>query len=291
MKNVISGRPIQGLLFAAGLALATVSQAATVLSHESISILNSGGSGGSGASTSDMVYPVYGSDGWGWAGGAGGVQGGLSVTNTGGLATAANEAFKFNVGSLVDSLNTTHGAGNWTIDNLTLNFNSSYKLQNNSRFGRGSGTYDVYWVGNDGWAQSKGTAGDKQLNPVYASNLSDLHTWAGSESLLGSYSFNLVAGSDGYVNITLQLGETSAFVQDILTASAAGSNKAASLYLMGTSDTLGMIIFTGGQGQSLPTLSFDVLEVDSVPTIPEPSSWALLAAGALVLPRLRRRRR
>lgn len=248
-----------------------------VLEQVSVSVLSSGGAGGSGASTTDMVFDVYGADGWGWAGGAGGVQGTAAVNNTGGASLAANLALKFNVGTKVDELNTTYGAGNWTIANPVLTFASSYSIQNNSRFGRGSGTFDIYWVGNDGWAQSKGTLNDKQLNPIYADNATDLLSWSGTQSLLGSEAFTMPQGGTGYVNLSYDLATTPQFVQDILATSAGGDNKAASLYLMGTSDTLGMIIFTGGQGQALPTLSFDVVSV------PEPATWCLMAASALSL--------
>jgi len=277
---------ISALLGLLGATLMVSAHAAT-LAHESVAILSSGGSGGSGATTSDMVYASYSSsDGWGWAGGAGSVQGNLSITNTGGNASPANETFKFNVGSTVDSLNTTYGTGNWSIANATLTFASSYSVQNNPRFGVGSGTFDIYWVGSDSWAQSKGTTTDRQLNPIYASSASALQTWAGSESLLGSESF-AVAGS-GYVNLSYSLASDSSFINDIITASATGNNNSASLYLMGTSNTLGMIIFTGGQGQALPTLSFDVV---SVTAVPEPESYAMFLAGLGMLGAIARRRR
>jgi hypothetical protein len=269
---------------------------ATVLAHESVSIQNSGGLGGAGATTSDMVFASYGSDGWGWAGGAGGVQGSLAITNTGGYALAANETFKFNVGSVVDSLNTTYGAGNWAISNPTLTFASSYSTQNNSRFGIGSGSFDIYWVANDNWTQSKGTTTDHQLNPVYATSQSSLDTWAGSSALLGSESF--AVQSSGYVNLSYSLASNSLFLSDLLSASASGSNKSASLYLMGTSDSLGMIIFTGGQGQALPTLSFDVVSIEqpsmalaavSAP-VPEPENYAMFLAGLGLIGAIARRR-
>lgn len=231
---------------------------AALLEQVSVSIQNSGGLGGAGANTSVMVFNQYTPvDGWGWAGGAGGVQGSQSVTNTGGFAYPANETFKFNIGAAVDTLNATYGAGNWTVDNPTLTFNSSYAQQNNSRFGRGAGTFDIYWVGNDSWAQSKGTPEDRGLNPVYATNAAELAPWAGSLALLGSEFFS--NSGTGYVNLTYSLAMEADFISDIVSASAGGANPAASLYLMATADTLGMIIFTGGQGQSLPTLSFDVV--------------------------------
>lgn len=262
----------------------------TVLTRVSSSIGGSGGSGGSGTYWSDMVFPVYttAQDGWGWAGGAGGVQGNLAITNTGGYSTPSNEAFHFDIGGTVDSLNATYGAGNWTVDNVTLSFNSSYARQNNSRFGVGSGTFDILWVENDNWYQSAGTPTDKQLNPIYASNQTGLNAWAGTSSLLGSETFTRV-GTTGYVGLNYSLSEQGSFVQDILTASASG-DKAVSLYLMGTSDTLGMIIFTGGQGQSLPTLSFDVVSVVTAP-VPEPETYAMFLAGLGLMGAIARRRR
>ena len=145
--------------------LAVPAHAGLLLTHESIPIVGTGGSGGSGTSASDMIFNQYSADGWGWAGGAGGVQGNLAVTNNGGTATPANEAFSFNVGSMVDSLNATYGAGNWTIANPTFTFASSYNKQNNSRFGVGSGTFDIFWVGNDNWAQSTGTPHQPRNKP------------------------------------------------------------------------------------------------------------------------------
>lgn len=267
-------RLLPALAAAITVGLFTVAAGAQVLEHESISILSSGGAGGAGASTSDMVFTSYSSDGWGWAGGAGGVQGSQAVNNFGGTVTAANETFKFNLGAAVDSLNSTYGAGAWTVANATLTFASSYAVQNNSRFGRGAGSFDIYWVGNDNWAQSKGTPTDKQANPIYASTASALSAWSGTQSLLSAATFS--NSGSGYVNLSFSLGSDTAFVHDILSASASGANKAASLYLMGTSDSLGMIIFTGGQGQPLPTLSFDVV---SVTAVPEPATWALMLLG------------
>lgn len=268
---------------------------AATLTHESISIVGSGGLGGAGSTASDMIFSSYSAvDGWGWAGGAGGVQGNLSKTNTGGNALAANEAFSFNIGSMVDSLNTTYGAGNWGVANATLSFASSYSVQNNSRFGVGSGTFDIYWMGNDNWAQSKGTPADRQLNPVYATNAATLQSWAGSTALLASETFTVPDdkigpdGKTGYVNLSYSLASDASFFSDILSASATGTNKEASFYLMSTANTLGMIIFTGGQGQALPTLSFDVV---SVTPVPEVESIAMLLAGLGVIGATVRRRR
>ena len=224
---------------------------AALLTHESFSITGSGGSGGSGSIWSDMIYSSYGADGWGWAGGAGGVQGNTAITNTGGTSSPTNETFRFRTGAVVDSLNKTYGAGNWTISNATLSFNSSYSVQNNSRFGVGTGTFDIYWVGNDNWAQSKGTTSDRQLNPIYATSATGLQTWAGTMGLLGSEAFSVPTGGSGYVALNYNLASNSNFVNDILNASASG-NQDVSLYLMATNPNLGMIIFTGWSKPGAP---------------------------------------
>ena len=275
---------------AAGLALAVHAANADTLEQESFSITSSAGGGGSGSSSSDMIFASYGSDGWGWSGGAGGVQGSSSVTNTGGSPVAANETFKFDIGATIDALNAEYGVGMWTIANATLTFTSSNAVQNNSRFGVGSGSFDIYWVANDDWAQSKGTATDSELNPVYASSESELAAWAGSDALLDSATYS-TAGTTGYQSLSFSLALDQAFLDDIYGASASG-NSFLSLYLMAMDSDLGMIIFTGGQGQALPTLSFDVVDIASTtaPAVPLPSSALLFMSGMGLFGAMARRR-
>jgi hypothetical protein len=263
---------------------------AQVLATENIVISSGAGGSGGGAQTSCMIM----SDGTSWSGGAVGVQGASSTKVGGGSPLAANVAFKYNVGAVVDSLNTTYGAGNWTIANPTLTF--QYTLYaNNNRFGGGAGTFDIYWVGNDNWSQ--GT-----LNPSYASSQSSLTAWSADNSKLASENYSwstalytgLASEATTGVWVTdktgirqgtlsLGLGLNSSFTSDILSASSS-SDPNVSLYLMSTSDTMGMTIFTGG-GQSLPTLSFDVIAV------PEPTTIALFSMGFGAIGFLRRNKK
>jgi hypothetical protein len=272
-------------IVAAGAALAGTAFA-QILTTESFAI-NSGAGGSGGAQTSDMIM----SDGTSWSGGAVGVQGASSTILGGGSATAANVTFKYGVGSAVSSLNSTYGAGNWTIANPKLTL--QYTLYaNNNRFGGGAGTFDIFWVANDNWVQ--GTS-----NPIYATSAATLATWAGNDSLLGSENFSWT--TPGYTGtaadattaawvtdksgikqatISYDLGLDSSFVNDI-TSATAGSDPNVSLYLMATSSTVGMTIFTGG-GLVLPTLSFDVVAA------PEPSILAIAACGLAGLAAVRR---
>ncbi len=214
--------------------------------------------------------------------GAGAVQGDLSTTNNGSYAAAANEVFSFNIGATVNTLNAAYGAGNWTIANPALAFSSANAKQNNSRFGVGSGTFSIYWVANNNWAQSAGTSTDRQLNPVYASTAADLLAWAGTVADLGDETLTLPSASDQYLNLSYSFlssdSNYSSFVSAITNPSTgAGGYPALSLYLMGTSETIGMVIFTGGQSQNLPTLSFDV--VANVSATPNPLAFPGTAIG------------
>ena len=263
---------------------------AQVLTSRSFTI-NSGAGGSGGAQTSCMIM----SDGTSWSGGAVGVQGAASTKLGGGSPLAASVTLKYDVGSAVDALNVTYGAGHWTLANPTLTL--QYTLYaNNTRFGGGAGSFDVYWVGNDGWVQ--GTR-----NPIYATDVTTLGTWAGSDALLATENYSwTTAGYTGttadvtnpsiwttdksgsrQATITYGLGLDANFISDITSASS-GANPSVSLYLMPTSDTLGLTVFTGG-GQSLPTLRFDVVAV------PEPSILVLLAGGWVGLVMVRRWRK
>jgi hypothetical protein len=254
------------LLLAVG--AAPVSAQASILSSETFTIIGTGGGGGSGSATSGMFL----SDGTVWAGGgAVGLQGPSSFNPfvPGFHPTAGNVAFKFNVGSAVDALDATYGAGNWTIDNAKLTFQYTI-YANNTRFGGGPGNFDIYWVGKDDWTAASGGT----LNPPYVTTEAALSAWSGNQALIGSpyYGWNTptYTGSttnygnwatdktgDRQATVSYDLAPAPDFVEDILSASASGDANV-SLYLMAASDTLGITIFTGG-ASVLPTLSFDVV--------------------------------
>lgn len=239
--------------------------------------------------------------------GAVGLQGPNAFNpNDPGNATAASiVAFKFNIGATVDYLNATYGAGNWTITAPAVTLQYTY-YANNGVFGGGAGTFETYWVANDSWAFNGSTSGGNATyntmkyvagtDPVYATSGSSLLAWAGTEADLGSTTYNWLspANNPNYSSwSTDKTGANQGLLTDTLTAdpllvndiaaASAAANPNLSLYLIPTSSTLGLCIFTGG-GSSEPTLSFDVVSV------PEPTFTGLAAIGGISA-LLRRRRR
>ena len=269
-------------LLAGAMTPAGLAPIASAAVHESFVLSSSPTVTGGNASDNDMIFASTPPTSPGTM--AQGVQASGSTAKNNAAVTAANVTFKFNVGPTVDSLNATYGAGGWTISNPQLTY--QYTLYANSTvFGEGAGTFDTYWVANDNW-----TAGTN--DPAYAINPASLTAWAGSDADLASTNYawtpspvsptsaSWTTNKNG-PTMTTTLASDPAFLGDITGATAANDPNV-SLYLLPTSSTVGLTIFTGG-GTSLPTLSFDVNAV------PEPATVGPLAAGGLML--LRRDRR
>lgn len=290
--------------FVALSAAAALTARATLLTTESFS-LPYGPGNPAAAPTQEMIVNTSPVTTWGEKG-AVGLQGSQAINGVGGSfvnTPASTVAFKFNIGSAVDSLNATYGAGNWTIANPKLTFQYTY-YANNSIFGGGAGTFEAYWVANDNWAFGNGGSSGNSYgsskyvagtDAVYATGAAALASWAGSEADLGSTTYNWLspASNPNYTGwstdktgpnqglLTANLAADSQMVNDMTRASAA-SDPNVSLYLMPTSDTLGLTIFTGG-GNATPELSFDVVST------PEPATMGLVVAA--MFPLLRRRRK
>lgn len=290
----------------AGLWAASVPSAgAAVLTSESFSLPSAPGNPAS-APYEDMIVNTSPVTTWGEKG-AVGLQGSQSIFPSGSgyvNTPASTVAFKFNVGSAVDSLNATYGAGNWTMANPKLTFQYTY-YANNPIFGGGAGSFETYWVANDAWAFGNGGAsgnayGDSKFvpgtDPVYATNAASLLTWAGSEADLGATTYNWLSPTanphytswstdkNGFNQgmLAAKLAADPLLANDVTSATAT-SNSNVSFYLMPTSDTLGLTIFTGG-GNVTPQFSFDVVSV------PEPRFVGLIVLGMLTVFRRRSRK-
>jgi hypothetical protein len=264
--------------------------------------------------TTPTDTPPAGLTAWGDKG-AVGLQGNQSEypNGSGGYYSqpASTVAFKFNIGSVIDLLNSnaSYGTGNWTVYSATLSLPYTF-YSNNNIFGGGAGSFETYWVANDSWAYGKGSNtttnyGGNSItdstyingtDPAYATNSTSLSAWSGGQSDLGSTTYNWLSlaqtGStwttqstgpnSGVLTDTLTL--TPAFLSAIMSASATNNDPYLSFYLIPNDNTLGLTIFTGGGNSSNPSPDL------SLTVVPEPAMTALaLVCGVPML--LRRRRR
>jgi hypothetical protein len=276
---------------------------ASLLTSETF-YLPSGPGNPASAPYQDMIVNTSPVTTWGEKGTVG-LQGSQAVYPSGGgyvNTPASTVAFKFNIGATADALNATYGAGNWTIANPKLTFQYTY-YANNNIFGGGAGNFETYWVANDNWAYGDGGSSGNAYgssnyvpgtDPIYATSGASLLSWAGNEADLGSTTYNWLSPTNNpnYTSwstaksgpnqgmLTDNLATDPQLMNDVTSASAA-SDPNVSLYLMPTTDTLGLTIFTGG-GSVTPELSFDVVST------PEPASVCLIVG--CVIPLLRRRR-
>jgi hypothetical protein len=230
-------------------------------------------------------------------------------------------AMKFQLGPTTAALNAAYPNG-WTIANPQLTVQYTY-YANNSVFGGGAGSFETYLVQNNNWKFNggAGSAGAYSTyvagtDPLYEPNATALATWSQGQADLGSTTYNWLSpsnppgeppGMNAPVNpnysswstdksganqglLTVNLADDPLLVSDIVngtsnvpTTNDPTPNGDVSFYMIPNDNTLGLTIFTGG-GNSLPTLSFDV-----VPT-PEPATLAVVApVAALALARRRRR--
>jgi hypothetical protein len=282
---------------------------ATVLTSESFTLQSGPGFGA--AFLDEVVNTSSGLATWGQKGAAG-LQGNQSIFPSG--ATYVTQpssvvAMKFNIASVVNTLNTTYGAGNWTIANPKLTMQYTY-YANNSVLGGGAGGFKTYVVQNNSWQFSNigsGSAGmfngyQSGTDPIYATDATTLATWSGGQADLGNTAYNWLSPpgvnvgpsttnpnysgwstdksgqNQGLLSANLALDPL--LVGDVTSASAANPN--VSFYMMPNDNTLGLTIFTGG-GTSVPTFGFDVVSA------PEPTCGAALLTACSFL--LRRRRR
>lgn len=255
-----------------------------LLTTVSMITANGGGQSGAGAETNAMIV----ADGTYWSGGAAGLQGSASLNPyRSGSPPAANITFKFDTAPVVAALDVQYGAGNWAIGAARLSWVATY-WANNNRFGGGEGTFDIFWASEDNW---NATVGDPRPNPPYATSAAELALWATSVSLVRDEAYYewhppayFASHNPAPIWMTYKtndpwvprLSYDLTLTPELLADATPGG--LLSFYLMSTSDSLGMCIFTGGytggggtEGQ--PTLTLDIFSV------PEPSAaWTMLLA-------------
>jgi autotransporter-associated beta strand protein len=272
---------IGSLVFLGAISTDATRASGTALTTESFSLPDGQGNSAAAPYMDEVVNTSPSLSTWGESG-AIGLQGSQSIYPNGSGGYVNNPpstvAFKFNVGSVVDSLNATYGVGNWTISNTTLTMQYTY-YANNPVFGAGAGSFETYVVQNNSWYFSNSGSGSPGNfygyvageDPTYATSAAALPPWSGGQADLGSTTYNWLspASNPNYQGWqTDKTGPNQGLLTDILTAdpllvnditsASTSSNPNISFYLVPNNATLGLTIFTGG-GRQTPTLTFNVV--------------------------------
>jgi hypothetical protein len=205
-----------------------------------------------------------------------GPSGNLSGNNYGGAGAFALSApglpqgelqsvLRFDLSGALSSFNGTFGAGQWSIESVTLQLNAA--PANNSIFNTSAaGQFGISWMQNDSWLEGAGTPGAPGASGITFSSLQTTFIGPGDQSL-GTFNFSGATGGA----FTYSLGLTPGLTGDVLT----GDNL--SLRLFGA-DSMVSGVFNS---RSFGTLAnWPLLTIVAVP---EPGTLALGALGLTLL--------
>jgi len=207
-----------------------------------------------------------------------GSDGTLSVSNFGGagaLAIAANglpqgefqSVLKFDLSGAENSFNAQFGAGQWTVQSVTLQLTAS--PHNNAIFNNvAAGQFGVSLMQNNAWMEGTGTGGIPTSDGISYSSLLGTFINNGADQALGTFGFaGNTSGQDGYT-LTLSSG----LQNDVLSGSDL------SLRLFAADDAVSYLFSSrSGASAARPTILIDAEPV------PEPSAVALCVGALAVL--------
>lgn len=205
--------------------------------------------------------------------GAGGALSGKNFGAAGALAISAGglpggefqSVLKFDLGGVNSAFNSQFGAGQWTIDSVTLKLTSS--PHDNPIFNNiAPGQFGVSLMQNSSWEEGLGTGGKPAAVGISFNSLQSTYVNAGADQFLGTFQF--VGGSSG--SNEYQLGLTPGLLGHIQSGSEL------SLRLFSADDELSYLFSSrSGNGASPPALT--------ISAIPEPDVVSLGAAALALL--------
>jgi hypothetical protein len=206
-----------------------------------------------------------------------GPTGNLSGDNFGGggaLALAApglangefQTVLKFDLSSVKSSLDAQFGAGDWTVQSVTLQLSSS--PHNNAIFNNiAAGKFNVSLMQNNSWVEGTGTAGLPTTDGISFNTLESTFINSATDQALGTFNFG--GGSSGANNYSLTL--SSSLVADLL----AGNDLSLRLFAADSAVSYLFSSRTMSPASSEPELI--------ISAIPEPSSLELCVLGLAVI--------
>jgi hypothetical protein len=215
-----------------------------------------------------------------------GASGSLSTSNfgaAGSLAIAApglpqgefQSVLQFDLSSVQSSFNAQFGAGQWTIQSVTLQLTSS--PHNNTIFNDiAAGQFNVSLMQNNSWLEGTGTGGVPSSDGISFSSLTGTYLNNAVDQALGTFSFP--GGSSGQNSYALSL--SSSLVSDL----TSGGDVSLRLF---AADNSVSYLFTSRSGGAAARPDLLVQAV----AVPEPSAVGLCAAALIVLALLQMARR
>lgn len=205
-------------------------------------------------------------------GGNFGGAGAIAISAPGSAKAEFQTVMSFSFSAAKIQLDTTFGAGGWTVDALSLQLTAA--SPNNAMFNASAaGNIAVRWFADDTWVEGGGNPAGSNVPGLNYNSLSQLLA-SGTETA-GSLAFG--GGTSGVNTISLSL--TSGLLADALNGSTA------SLNLHATDTTVSGLFNSRNNGTvaNRPVLTL------TASAIPEPSTW-LSALLFLLVPVFRRNR-
>ena len=201
--------------------------------------------------------------------------GSVSVSAPGIDAGASQAVLQFNLAGAVTSFDAQFGAGQWTVQSVTLQLTAA--PANNPIFNSPlPGTFGVSWMQNDAWQEGGGTPASPGTTGITYNSLQTVFMGPNDQNL-GLFAFDGRTSGASVHNLTLGSGLTS----DIQ------SGGLASFRLFAADSTMSGVFNSRnfGTAANRPVLS--------IVAVPEPSTIALgaLALGAVALRFWHRRKR
>ena len=213
-----------------------------------------------------------------------GPSGNLSGNNYGGAGAVSLSApglpqgelqsvLQFSSAGALSSFNSTFGAGQWTLQSVTLQLNAA--AAGNGIFNTpAAGLFEISWLQDDSWTEGSGTPVAPGATGITFTSLQSTFIGAGDEQL-GTFSFS--GATSGAFTYTL--GLTPGLMADVL----AGGNL--SLRLFGADPTVSGVF----NSRSFFTAANSPLL--TIVAVPEPGTLSLGALGLVMLGGWRRSRR
>jgi hypothetical protein len=205
-----------------------------------------------------------------------GPSGNLSGNNYGGSGAVSLSAaglpqgelqsvLKFDSSGAVASFDSAFGAGQWTLQSVTLQLTAT--PANNSIFNTpAAGQFGIAWMQNDSWIEGSGTPGSPGATGITFNSLQSTFTGPGDEPL-GTFSFS--GATSGAFSYSLAL--TPGFTADLL----AGGNL--SLHLFAADGSVSGVF----NSRSFVTAANRPLL--TIVAVPEPGTLTLGALGLVLL--------